>query len=297
MLLTFKAFPQLQLQSGNTFFLAGIYISTGTHINSFGVFAKSFSLIADNFQWNNELRLNYNLRYLGPKISHGEIQFSSGLLFSYGDENKKERFFLNKNSNLTKFSNSISYCYNLYFNKIKTTQQTGSISFSFDNFCVTHENDILARPRLDRFRTAGIQVAYEHQNFRFAITQYNWTGMLGKSIKDSLYPSPAGYLDTTANRYGLLSHGILCASAEVSDISYKQQIKINLGTDAEQIRHLVQNRIIHDGCFLPKGWRNKNNYHLPMIDVKDQQYLFRDEQRIRKQKFYLNAFLNSDLIY
>ena len=284
-------------RSGNTFINVGLSLSLGTHVNQMGTFVRSFTSISDNFQWNNEFRLSVNIRYLGPKKTHLEMQFSSGVTFGYGKKRTVSYLFMNKNSNFTGLENSVSYIYNLYFNKIGSSQQTGSVSFSANDFYFLHENDILARPTLDRFRTAGIQIAFQYQNIRFSITQFNWTGMLGRQKSDSLYPSPSGYLDTTAHRYGLFSHGILCTSAEFLESSYHQQIKIGVGIDAEQIRNFVQNRVVHDGFFLPNSWRNKNNYHFPMMDSNGQQFLYRKNQKIKRPRFFLNSYLNSDLIY
>ena len=288
---------QIKIINGNYGISAGLSLSVGTHINHAGVFFRSYTQLADHLEWNNELRLSYFYRNLGPKKHYPELQFSTALLFGYGPRDIKINYFASKISNLTGYKNSIAYAFNLYFNTIKTNQQTGSIMFSFGDFYIIHENDLLARPILDRFRTAGIQLAYCYQQFRFAVTQYNWTGMLGNHIKDSLYPSPAGYLDTTGHRYGLLSHGILCLSAEYYQAEFNQQMKFAAGIDAEQVRNFIQNKVVHDGCIFPEKWRNKNNYHFPMIDSKGEQYLFRNGQKIKRPKTYVNTFLNPDLIY
>ena len=296
-LFCFGLSSQIKYESSNTVAIAGISLSAGTHVNQLGFFIRSITRITNHVQWNNELRISVYLRNLGPKKSHLEAQWSTGPVFGYGKTWYSKSNFLYKNSNLTGYQHSASYNYNLYFNTIRTSQQTGTLSLSFGDFYLSHENDLLARPRLDRFRTAAIQIAYQVEKFRFSITQNNWTGMLGKSVKDSTYPSPAGYLDTTANRYGLISHGILSISGEYLESAYLQQMKLSAGADAEQIRHCIQNRVVHDGCLLPSGWRNQNNFHLPMIDSNGHQYLFRKDQKIKKPRIYLNAFLNSDIIY
>jgi hypothetical protein len=294
---TLKSNGQLRYEENNFGVQAGVSLSVGTHVNQLGFFAKTYTILPENFQWNNEFRINFYLRNLGPKKPHAEIQLSSSLLFGYGDKELNKKLFFNKTSNFTGCRNSIAYTYNIYLNTIRTSQQTGSVTLSFDNFYLMHENDLLARPTLDRFRTAGIQFGYEYENYRICVSQFNWTGMLGKSIKDSFYKSPAGYLDTTGNRYGLLSHGILSVSVEYSETKYFQQIKIASGIDAEQIRNFVQNRVVHDGCLFPASWRNKNNFHFPMISSDGNQYLFRENQKIKKASLFLNSYLNSDLIY
>lgn len=285
-----------QVKFTNCGLTAGCVISAGTHISQFGFFVRTYYL-SNHFQWNNDFRINYYFKYLGPKKPHPELQLSSGILFGYGKKEDKMNLFIGKTGNQTFYQNSIAYAYNAYFNYVRTSQQTGTIAFQINQFFVNTENDLFARPLKDRFRTAAIQCGFQKDNLRFVLTHTMWTGKLGNQVRDSLYKSPAGYLDTTNSVYAKFSNGLLYFGAEMFEKELQQQLKVNVGIDAEQIRHAVQNRFIHDACLLPKKMRNTNNFHFPMIDTNEQQYLFRPNQKIRTPKLYYNLFTNADLIY
>ncbi|MBC7862990.1 MAG: hypothetical protein IAF38_08435, partial [Bacteroidia bacterium] len=167
----------------------------------------------------------------------------------------------------------------------------------WNHFYLSTENDLLARPLLDRFRSAAIQFAYQKENKRISLTHAMWTGRLGNPVRDTNYHSRAGYLDTTNSVYPFHSHGLLYVSAEMVENEFDQQFRASVGIDAEQVRHAVQNRFVHDGFFLPKKLKNPNNFHFPMIDDKGGQYIFKTGQKIRKPKLYFNLFANPDLIY
>ena len=165
----------------------GCVVSIGTHINQLGVFVRTYYTYNKLFQWNNDARVSFYLRNLGPKKSHPEFQLSSGLLVGYGKKKNPEYIFINKTSNQTEYENSVAYAYNAYFNTVKTSQQTGTIALQWNCFYLNLENDLFAKARLDRFRTGVIQVAYQKQNYRFAVSQMMWTGKLGNPVYDSLY--------------------------------------------------------------------------------------------------------------
>jgi hypothetical protein len=290
-----NAKPQ-QIISENWGLNAGISISYGTHIKQVGLFFRTYLVFNKNLQWNNDLRLCYFFRNIGPKKSHTEIQISTGLLFGYGNTKVPETFFINKISNQTHYQNSVAYAYNGYFNTIKTSQQTGTIGLGFNSIHINLENDLFAKASLDRFRTGSLQVTYQKENLRLSITHQMWTGKLGKPIYDSLYPNTNGYLDTTNAVYPFLSHGILCASADFVEKYYFQQFRGAIGIDADQLRHVVQNKLMHDELYLPKKLRSHNNHHFPMIDTKDEFYLFKPSQKIRKPKLFTQFYLNPEAI-
>jgi hypothetical protein len=300
-LLSFFLFSSVVLAAqkkniGNSIFVGGLVFNTGTHVRGFGVFLKTSTLVDNNIQFNSEIRWNYFFRYLGPPVSFHEWQVSGAVLFAYGKKRAQEVLFFGRTINHSGYSNAIAYSYNVYLNKIGTAQQTGTINLQFGDFYFLHENDLLARPRLDRFRTAAIQVGVEKDNFRLALTQSNWTGQMGAAIKSSKYPA-MGYLDTTNGRYTHYSHGLLYASLEMADSYTGQQLKIGAGVDAERIRHAVQNRFIHDACLLPASFRNPNNYHIPMLQENGQPYLFEKGQKIKYPREFLMISLNGDVMY
>jgi hypothetical protein len=274
---------------------AGIVIALGNRFDRLGFSFNGF--YKDNFfQGNAGFRLYYNFRNLGPKKQYLEGQTSLGVVFGMGRTDTIRNRFVNSVSNQTSYLNSIAYSYNVYFNKIGTTQQTGIFAFQFYNFSLLTENDIYARPMLDRFRTGAFLLQYQYQDFQFGINTTLWTGQMGCKVNDGSYPSAHGCMDTTGATYAHYSHGLL--SAQVKYIApYYQTAQLSLGIDAEQVRHAVQNRFIHDMPFVPKKWNKANNAHIPMLDDKGEQYLYKEGQKIRPARFYYNVFLNPALFY
>lgn len=282
----------------NSGFTAGVSITSGTQINSLGFFLKTFALVKNNFQVNSELRVNYYFKYLGPILSFPECQFSIAVVGSFGSPTEKVSSFLGRLNNRTGFKNAIVYSYNFYFNRIGTLQQTGTVAIESGNFYLAHENDLLARPRLDRFRTAALQLGYEEGVRRISITQSNWTGQMGAAIRDTAYPSVAkGYLDTTGGRFTKFSHGLLYASIELTETKNYRQLKLSAGVDSERIRHAIQNRLIHDACIFPNALRNKNNYHIPMLQENGNPFLFKRGEKIKTPREYFSFSMNSDYMY
>ena len=244
-------------------------------------------------QGNAELRLYHNFKNLGPKKQYDELVASAGLVFGYGSKQELHNPFLSSISNQTKYTNSFGYAYNLYFNKIKTTQQTGIIALQFNSISIISENDIFARPQLDRFRTGAFLIQYQYKNlYQFAVNCTMWTGQMGN--KTSL--DKGCYMDTTGGIYTGYSHGLLSAQFKMA-LYGGQNLQANVGVDAEQVRNFVQNRLIHDMIFIPKKWNKSKNCHIPMLDTENNQYLNKPSQRIKSVSPYWNIFTSAATFY
>ena len=136
---------------------------------------------------------------------------------------------------------------------------------------------------------------------RFGITTLFWTGdFVGCEIKkDSTYPNAVfGYRTLSGSQYGNISMGVLSA-----DFSYvfphgyfNHSAHLSLGIDSEKLRHVMQNRFIHDQPFLPHKLK-KDVPHIPMISCDDQLYLFQDDQCIKPLDFYFKVGLSSPDFY
>lgn len=279
----------------NLGFNIGANFAVGSHFQRIGI-NLNFFYVNDFFQANSEARVYFSYKNLGPKLVYTECVLSQGIVFGYGNKVNYFNPFLSSISNQTGYSNSAAYSYNAYFNKIKTTQQTGIIGLQFNPVTVVLENDIFARPLLDRYRTGAFLVQYQYGDlYQAGINCTMWTGWMGKAIRgDSAFD--AGYIDTTGATYPLYSHGLLSAQFRYH-LGLSQIAQANIGVDAEQVRNAVQNKIIHDFCFLPQSWFKRYNCHIPMIDDKGQQYLYRPGQKIRKPRVYWNIFSNPSLFY
>ena len=267
----------------------------GTHFQRFG-FALQTYVVYDFVQLNASVRVYENFKNLGPKISYTEFNGAMGLCFGYGKKQTEFNRFVSTVSNQTGYSNSIAYSYQWWKNEINTSQVTGQLAFQFDKFSIITENDLLAKPILDRFRTGAFMFQYQDKNIQYAINTTLWTGKLGNGIKnDSLYPA-IGYLNQEGGVYSNLSHGLISAQIKSAN-DYGQFLQGNIGVDADQVRHLFQNRIMHDMPFVPRKWNKAQNLHLPMIDQNGEQFLFRENQRVRKVKPYVNVFTSPQLFY
>lgn len=278
-------------------FSAGLNFAFGTHFQRLGV-NLNFYYVQDHVQANSEVRAYFNFKGLGPKLRYPELILAQGILFSAGAKKNFFNPFISSVSNQTDYENSLAYSYNAYFNKIKTTQQTGIIAIQVNNFSIITENDILARQTLDRFRTAAALVQYQYKDqFQVALNCSMWTGSMGNRRATSRPEFKSGcYMDTLGAIYGNTSHGLLSAQIKYN-LGYSQNAQLNVGLDAEQVRNAVQNKFIHDMGFIPKKWTKVRNCHIPMLDRTNNAYLYREDQKIRKAKIYLNAFTNANVFY
>lgn len=276
---------------------AGLNFAFGTHFQRLGI-NLNFYYVQDHVQANSEIRAYFNFKGLGPKLRYPELVLSQGIVFSAGAKKQYFNPFISSVSNQTAYENSFGYSYNAWFNKIKTTQQTGIIAIQVQDFTLITENDILARQMLDRFRTAAALIQYQYKDkFQAAINCSMWTGSMGRKHElqrpEFKYEC---YMDTVGSVYGNTSHGILSLQIKYN-LGYSQNAQVNAGIDAEQVRNAVQNKFIHDMCFIPKKWTKTKNCHIPMLDETNNAYLNGEGQKIRKPKVYLNAFTNANVFY
>jgi hypothetical protein len=287
-------FSQLELEK-NFGFNIGFIAAFGTHTQRFGIVVQGYGVY--NFtQINASFRLYDNFKDLGPKGEHPELNAALGLCLGYGKKTNEENLFLSSISNQTGYKNSVSYSYNVWRNTIKTSQVTGIISIQFNKFSIISENDLLAKPILDRFRTAAVLLQYQDKQFQYGINCTMWTGKMGNVVKtDSLFTA-IGYVDTTNSVYGNISHGLLSAQCKFAN-EYGQYLQANIGIDAEQVRNGVQNKLIHDMPFIPKKWNKAQNVHIPMIDDQGNQYLYHTGQKIKKPSLFLNGYTSPNVFY
>ena len=274
----------------------GIVAAVGNKFQRVGLTCQTYC-IYDKAQFNTGLRLYHNFKNLGPAGHYNELVASAGLVVGYGAIQSVYNPFVGVIANQTKYTNSIGYAYNCYFNKIKTTQQTGIIAFQFHNTSIITENDIFARPRLDRFRTGAVLVQYQYKDqYQFAINCTMWTGQMGNKITNDKGFPYIGYIDTTNGVYANCSHGLLSGQFKMA-LNYGQSLQANVGIDAEQVRDVVQNRLIHDMLFIPQKWNKPKNCHIPMIDTNGNQCLYKDGQKVRPVQPYFNIFSSAATFY
>ncbi len=265
----------------------GVVVAVGTHFQRFGYVLQGYYVY--NFaQVNASVRVYDNFKSLGPKGEHIEFNGALGLCFGYGKTNGDPNHFVGPLANQTGYRNSIAYSYNFWINTIKTSQVTGTVAFQIEKFSLIIENDLLAKPMLDRFRTGAILLQYQDKQMQYALNCTLWTGFLGLPVRnDSIFPHK-GYLSDVDGKHTNTSHGLLSAQIK-SGNSYGQYLQANVGVDAEQVRNVVQNKLVHTVF--------NNNFYFPMIDTKGKPYLYRKNQFVKKPKLYFNTFICPDTFY
>ena len=287
----------LFIQNKNIGFNVGANFCFGTHFQRFGL-NFNFYYINNFFQTNSEVRAYFSFKNLGPPKIYNELVLSQGIVLGYGTRQNFYNPFINSVSNQTLYKNSVAYSYNYYLNKIKTKQVTGIIALQFNTITFITENDVLAKQVLDRFRTGAFLLQYQYKDeFIAAINCTMWTGKLGHEHNfeaNNIYSHC--YMDTAGGLYTNYSHGLLSAQFKYN-IGLGQNVQVNVGADAEQIRNVVQNICIHDARFIPKKLKKRTVCHIPMLDENGNQYLYLPTQKIKKSKFYWNVFSNANLFY
>ena len=280
----------------------GISGSFGTHVNRIGFFIQPsyFSEYA-----GLQIRATYNCVFSGIGIQKHTEEFHLQNVFflCMGSEDSIPVYVNDVYTNQGDRPFSIIYSFNRYSDHSQTSQNTGCIGIQNRSFRILTENDLFALKRQDRYRTAAIIVSLFKNEYQFSIKSVLWTGdsfdkRAIKITNDSLYKSRFGYKDLRNAQFGKHSNGILCFQInKYVDYSIPQNISISAGVDAEQIRHFLQNKMIHDMYFIPECYITYKNVHYPMLQTDGTPYLKRQGQKIRKPKPYINFGLNEGLFY
>lgn len=278
----------------------GVSLTFGTQVNRVGIIAKGYTTY-NQFQLNAQTTNLFNLKTFGIKEGGLETQNSVGVIYGFGGNNSNDFIsMIDILGNQTGQKNHIGYAYNFYNDVHRMNQKTGTISVQFNRLMFVTENDAFSFIPHDRYRTAGAAFRYQIDEFTYIALQMTlWTGdpfyMTVQPIYDD-YPNPSGYEDMSGSRFTDNSHGILAAQI-IRLLPYQQQVSMNAGVDAEQIRHALQNRFIHDLPFIPKGWNPPRQPHIPMVAADGKPYLYREGQTIRKARFWGNVNMNAPYFY
>lgn len=283
--------------NAHTGFNVSLNTAFGTHFQRLGV-NLNFFYINRAFQANTELRAFINFKSLGPKKKYPELILAQGVLYGYGNKLSYFNPFISSVSNQTEFESSVAYSYNIYLNTAQTRQVTGIVSIEVKRFSLITENDILAHSYFDRFRTAAFLLQFQFEDkWQAAVNCTMWTGQyFRRHESDDPHFFRGCYMDTAGGVYTHLSHGLLSAQFKYN-VMYSQNAQISIGTDAEQVRNVMQNKFIHDMKYVPRKWNKTKNCHLPMIDENGNPFIYNRGQKVRRPKPYLNVFSNTGLFY
>jgi hypothetical protein len=124
---------------------------------------------------------------------------------------------------------------------------------------------------------------------------------VSKKILDTDFPARFGYKDDRNVKFGGKSVALLSAQAKLlipeSYIPLNQEVQLNIGLQSERVRNVLQNRIVHDHAFIPAKWISRNPCHIPMEAEGGGQYLYQENQRVKKSSFYFNIGANEGAFY
>lgn len=305
LIIIFLLFSKITLSQGDYIYhnqsvqiYAGISVGAGTHQNRIGVFA-GINYPVKFIQFSAEARYHFHLKDFGPPGKYHELILSPGICLAWGKKDSsinRGQFFSGSNQSSSPYS--FSYVYNLHFTNNQTTQQTGIVYFHLKNFILSLENDIFARQFYDRFRTGAFGLQYKlPTQANIGMQVQLWTGKFGGVIRsnDTIH-FKNGYVNDNEGKYTQYSNGILNFYAS-GKLPYGNWVRGSIGIDHEKIRHVVQNKMIHDLAFLPKKWFKRNNAHIPMIDSNGKAFLHLENQKLRPNKPLINLYLNPTQFY
>ncbi|MEO9258140.1 MAG: polymorphic toxin type 23 domain-containing protein [Crocinitomicaceae bacterium] len=263
-----------------------LQLQFGTHINKIGVGVNGYWL-SPYTQLNLGSEFSFYLNGLGPKGTYIENRAHVGVILIAGKQQQAENQFYNPSFHQSRNNLSLGYSYLYYWDNRHTSQLSGAFSAQIRQFTVVFENDLFAGQGKDRFRT-GILSVYWKDSMNLAKLSINlWTGDPKGAVRvnDSDYPAHYGYKNLSTTQYGKYSNGILSFGYHRA-LMFQQSIGMDVGVDAEQIRHFFQNKLVHDAPFRPKKSIKEGDAHYPMLTKDGLPYLFLPKQEIRKPVFF-----------
>jgi len=278
----------------------GLSFSFGNKVNRIGLSCSVF--YAYNFtQVNASVNAYYNFKTLALKRKTTELQLGLGVQMAWNKDDTITNKFVGLTENNTIYKNSFGYSFLYYFDRQTTSQAGGIININIDKFTFATQNDLfsfLKQGTLDKYRTGSFIIEYRYNDTQIGLTSTFWTGNYYSSTKitDSNYPARFGYRSSDKSILGNFSAAL--TSVQIKQIlPYKQIAKVNIGVDSEHIRHLIQNKFMHDQYIFPEKWIKIKQYHIPMLQENGEQYLFKDGQKIKPTTIYLNFGLNEPIFY
>jgi len=277
----------------------GVTVQFGTHIHRFGVMYQLY-YYQDFVQFSQGTSVHYNFKSLGPQMPSWELHTLGGVQFYGGVNTNCPHYILTEYSLMANKSLAGGYLFRYYWDTIGTTQATGGINFTSNKFSVIMENDLFSfyKGNHDKYRTGTLGMAYAVDSMQIAANVIIWTGNTreSKRVKGTSFPSHYGYKDLTDATYGKYSHGI--AALRVDGLwNYKQTYRFESGIDAEQIRNLFQNKLVHDLIHKGEHSKHSGNPHVPMLQKDGMPFLYQEGQQVRPAKLYFQSALNDFMFY
>ncbi len=286
--LSFLSFTQT-LKFNNFGLSTGVVINFGSHINSIGFTLKTY-YTEYFYQLNAGSSISWNFKCYGNRRKYWENRTYLGLVLLGGTKDNLIDFQLDGLTHQTIFRNSISFNYLWYFDNVGTSQRSGGFGLSLNKMSIYFENDVFGGQANDRFRTGHLLATYRYKDLKFGTGIYLWTGETNGTIwkRECSKNCPNGFKDLSNLPYGKTSHGILYGSV-LYNLPFGQNPFLKIGIDSEQIRHGIQNKLIHDLIFLPKKIERKTP-HYPRLNEEGLPIF--EKSKIKKNKLFFQIGAN-----
>jgi hypothetical protein len=273
---------------------AGAIFQFGTHANNFGIQVNTF--VSGRFcQLNIGEQVTFRLSDLGRRRLFFQSRFSSGIVLLSGKELSLNDFQLNGLLHNTTKNYGLSYNYIWYLDNKGSSQNSGGWGVHVKNFTLLFENDFFGGQGKDRFRTGHFAFSYRQNSWKINAGFSIWTGESSGShwTKIRYKGCPNGFRILEDTPFGTTSHGIAYVGFDYMLDTY-EWLGCKIGIDSEKLRHQLQNRLMHDLVWLPKGIK-RNTPHYPMLD-KNGCPVF-DLNKSKPAQFFFNGGLNNNWSY
>ncbi len=269
----------------------GLLVNIGTHQRSVGFNLKAY--YTDYFyQVNIGHTITFNGLSYGLRKNFWENRSYLGAVLLAGKRGAIRDFELDGLNHQTNYNLGVSFNYLIYVDNVGTSQLSGAFGMHIKDFSLRFENDVFGGLALDRYRTGHILASYRTENFKFNAGTYFWTGDTENTpwIRNSTTSCPNGYRVLEDRPYGKTSNGALYGGVLVN-MPYGNTAFWRVGVDSENVRHILQNRLIHDAVFLPKKLRHYTP-HYPRLDQNGCAVFEKSEAR--KDLLYMQFGLNDN---
>lgn len=294
----------------NIGFKFGIAATIGKPLTRFGLELGGYAQY-QHFQFTLQTHAFYHLKSFGPKGTFKECQITESVSYLFGKKQKQTSnlFFFHAASQYSNYAQHIGYGLKQYLDTRKTSQSSAMFFYGHSQWIIVVENDAFLFSYKDKFRTGGIRLLYNWSNQHTSdLFKYHQLGMhitlfTGDAlhanavrIKDTSYKNRHGYMDLSNAPLGKYAHGIWSVDYSTSMI-HAQNISVGIGLDDERIRHVIQNKIIHDMVFIPKKWDKFNNPHIPMLQKNGMPFTYKLGEHIAPTRIFWKLSLNDPLFY
>lgn len=272
----------------------GFSYTFGYPLNSLGIQYKLYYLHSF-FQVNLGGKLDLVATDLASRRKFVNFRQYLGAIGLFGNRGTSQTYIFDGLFHQSDRNYGLGYNYIWYIDNVGTSQQSGGMSVHIQRASILLENDFFAGQGRDRFRTNDLLIGYRLGDWYAFVQSKLWTGETRSAPRKehTRIKNNAGYKDLRDMPFGKKTHGILAAGI-IGEIPYHNALVASLGWDSEIIRHLLQNKLMHDKQFIPNKFRKQNpNYPilnqegLPVFDLNNR----------KKDQVYFKLGLNTNWSY